>query len=311
MDWESLLSEDNETITVPWTGGRKVYSNGRTFKIQGDLPNEFGWYSFNVISPRKVSLSEKAEPPMCWEEDYKTKVGYLIGDRFISDDSNYQVEPGNIFRYGERVFLIDPNMLPFSRVMIASFENKQNIFVRVEFPLGPEPFVLQALEDNRESLKHIPNVIPSLDLSFRHEVHRKKEAEKRRLEIEKARLEEDRRRQEEARRAALLSRIGTGDGRRALAAVDFAGACRACLGPSGAEYLSHRHMDRNETAVRYRFRGHRLECVVNTQTLRIIDSGICLSAGGVRGDTRFTLESLPGVVNEAVDRGVLHIYRYA
>jgi hypothetical protein len=43
-----------------------------------------------------------------------------------------------------------------------------------------------------------------------------------------------------------------------------------------------------------------------------VDSGICLvdHGTGERGDTRFTLESLPGVVGEAMDLGRLVVFRH-
>jgi hypothetical protein len=53
--------------------------------------------------------------------------------------------------------------------------------------------------------------------------------------------------------------------------------------------------------------------VVHTETLRIIDSGICLidHATDERGDTYFTLESLPAVIAQAIREGHLVIFRRA
>jgi hypothetical protein len=52
----------------------------------------------------------------------------------------------------------------------------------------------------------------------------------------------------------------------------------------------------------------RFECVCHASTLRIIESGICL-IGHVTGDTFFTLESLPGVIAEAIRDNVLVVFR--
>lgn len=41
-------------------------------------------------------------------------------------------------------------------------------------------------------------------------------------------------------------------------------------------------------------------------TLHIIDSGICLTGN----DFLFTLESLPPTIGEAIDEGVLHVFRH-
>ena len=66
-----------------------------------------------------------------------------------------------------------------------------------------------------------------------------------------------------------------------------------------------------EWIVRYRLDGRRFECVCDAN-LRIVDSGICLTdaATGIKGDTRFTLESLPAVVQQAIDDDVLVVYRH-
>lgn len=312
MAWQDLLAEDNSTVTAPWLGGRTIYANGRTFRIKGNLPREFGWYSFNQSGPRNVTLNEVAEPEMFWEDDHEKVVGYLIGDRLVPDNAGFEIDPADIYRHGVKVYLIEPGLDMFTRALVVFYEKNKYIYVRPEFPLGPEPLVLNAYDDRAESISDIPEVVPSLDLSFRHEVWRREQIEERRRELERIRLEEERARAEQERRERIMRQVGTGEGRRELARVDFAAACRASLAQSGAEYLGHNATrNSNETAVRYRFRNQRLECVINNETLRVVDAGICLSAGGVRGDRFFTLESLPVVVGEAIDRGLLHVYRYA
>ena len=106
---------------------------------------------------------------------------------------------------------------------------------------------------------------------------------------------------------------GTGAWRRALARRDFEAAAREALRLSGAELLDARPAyGRGEMIVQYRFRRRRLECVVDRATLRVSDAGICLTdeVTGERGDTYFTLESLPAVVGEAMDRSLLVVYRH-
>jgi hypothetical protein len=53
--------------------------------------------------------------------------------------------------------------------------------------------------------------------------------------------------------------------------------------------------------------------VVDRNTLQVVDSGICLTDHhtGEKGDAYFTLESLPPVVGQAMDEGVLVVYRHA
>jgi hypothetical protein len=64
--------------------------------------------------------------------------------------------------------------------------------------------------------------------------------------------------------------------------------------------------------VRFRLLGRRFECTCDERTLRILDAGICLvdHATGERGDTRFTLESLPAVILEADRDDKLVVFRH-
>ena len=97
-----------------------------------------------------------------------------------------------------------------------------------------------------------------------------------------------------------------------MAAVDFGQAAQAALAVTGAEYLDHRaSANRGEMVVTFRLDGQRFECVADARTLRIVDSGICLVDYRTqeRGDTRFTLESLPDVIRQAVRERRLHVFR--
>ena len=62
----------------------------------------------------------------------------------------------------------------------------------------------------------------------------------------------------------------------------------------------------------------RFECTCDERTLQIIDAGICLTAHyddpdfeeGTRGDTFFTLESLPAVIRQAEREHRLVVLRH-
>ena len=57
--------------------------------------------------------------------------------------------------------------------------------------------------------------------------------------------------------------------------------------------------------------GRRFECTCDARTLRIVDAGICLvdHRSGQKGDQYFTLESLPGVIQQAEREGKLVVFR--
>jgi len=106
---------------------------------------------------------------------------------------------------------------------------------------------------------------------------------------------------------------GTAVGRRVLAARDFETAAREALKISGAELLDTRPShNKAEMVVQYRFRERRLECVVDKATMRVLDAGVCLTdhGTGVKGDRLFTLESLPGVIGEAMNLNKLVVWRH-
>jgi hypothetical protein len=110
-----------------------------------------------------------------------------------------------------------------------------------------------------------------------------------------------------------MRNMGTGLGRRTLAAHDFETAARAALGVGGAVFLDARQgRVPNEMVVQYRINNQRLECVCDKNTLQITDAGICLEDHytGEKGDTYFSLESLPAVVNEAIRRDKLVVWRH-
>jgi hypothetical protein len=186
------------------------------------------------------------------------------------------------------------------------------VYINLELPFGPEDEILQAFLNKSESITHIKNVHPALDLSFRLESwHRD--------EILRKRKEEQERREREEKRRQLLEQLGDGAGRRAMAAVDFEQAARAALAVGNATYLDHRQSyQENEMVVRFQFGNRQFECVCHAKTLRIIDAGICLVAhhgdpdfkAGEKGDNFLTLESLPSVIGQAEREAKLVIFRH-
>jgi len=158
----------------------------------------------------------------------------------------------------------------------------------------------EAFEDRTELTA--PGVAPELRRAFELAVHTRDTAER------QARLIQE----EHDRRVAWqrASATDTAVSRRALVHHDMAEAARRALRVSGSELLDIRRVD-DQYVVRYRCRGRRLECVVD-QNLRVVDAGVCLTdeATGEKYDHLLTLESLPGVVGEAIDRNVLVVFRH-
>jgi hypothetical protein len=322
MGWKDLLQKEGETVVLPWLGGRVLRSGPRSWALKGKLPDEDGWYAFSV-SGRDAKLVPNAPaeprtvPPGSLEHLIK---GYLVGDRLVKDDAAVDPDPGRIAAFSEPVSLIEPGLDRFARVQAGrSCEDGPLVYEGMDMPLGPEDEVLRAYEDRLPSVDGIKGVTPALDAAFRMVSWQRSEAERRRAELERQRLEEERRLAAVERMKKLAETLGDGAGRREIAATDFAEAARAALAVGGAEYLDHRAAHgRNEMVVRFRLNRRRFECTCDRRTLRIVDAGICLTAHyddgdfdeGTRGDTFFTLESLPGVILEAEREGKLVVFRH-
>lgn len=311
MSWRDLLPEANESLIFPWVGGRSLRVEERTWFIEGKLPKEHGWRTFSLRGRKAVlrdeDLGKTNAPPIA----YSVR-GYLVGDRFVADGASVNIE--NVLTFSEPIHLLEDGIDRFARVKAGRmFDTGPLIYECLEMPIGPEDGVLRAFFDRKENVDHVPGVSPALDVAFRMESFQRAEADRVRAELERIRKEEEAKLALEARRQKLVEQLGDGAGRRAMAAVDFGEAARAALAVGGAEYLDHRKSaQRGEMVVRFRLGQRQFECVVSETTLRVIDSGICLVDHRTqeRGDTKFTLESLPGVILGAQKLGVLHVFRH-
>lgn len=298
-------------IVSPWLGGRALRSGGRTWSIDGKLPRENGWHAFKLTG-RKAVVEKAVDPdPALLHHVVK---GYLVGDRLVPDDTRVDPDPAKIVDFSETVNLLEPGIERFVRVSAGrTHEGGPLVYIGLEFPLGPEGDVLRAFLDQEGDVNTIKGVPPALDAAFRMECWQRIEAARRRAELERLRREEEERRRVEEKRQEIVRTLGDAQTRRELAQHDFEAAARAALAVGGAELLDHRaSVRKDEMVVRFRFMRRRFECVCDRRTLAIIDSGICLVDHNteVRGDTWFTLESLPSVIKEAIDEGKLVIFRH-
>ena len=311
MGWKDLLQTGDEKVTLPWLGGGTLYSASQRWSIEGRHPKEYGWFTFKIANrSARVESPAEAQPDLLQH----SVRGYLVGDRVVADDARVDPDPKRIVEFSEKVFLLDDGIDRFARVRAGRI-NKEGplVYQGLEMPLGQEDQVLEAFLDQKTSVAHLKDVCPALDAAFRMESWQRAEAERRRVELERIRREEEEKRQKEERRQALVKKLGDGEGRREMALHDFDAAARAALAVGGAVLLDTKAIRKNEWAVRYRI-GHdrqKLECVCN-ERLRIIDAGICLIDHDTneKGDTFFTLESLPAVVQQAQRERRLVIFRH-
>lgn len=300
MSWRDLLQEEDEVLILPWVGGGSL-----PWQIDGKGPKKPGWYKFKRKG-RKIQLISPVEESntICLKNK---KFGYLIGDRFIPDDIKGLIQVRQLAESLQPVHLIDPGLDRFVRVSVGSLlHDSPLIFNSQEFPIGPEDSVLQAFFDGKKDLSDIPGVSPALNSAFNVEVWRRDEEEK-------IRKEEERIREETRKRKEAEEKVGTAEGRRDLAKFNFKTAAIAALQVGNAKYVDHRNsVNKNEMVVRYSVDNRQLECVCDKDSLRIIDAGVCLvnHTTGEKGDARFTLESLPAVIRQAIKERKLVVWRH-
>lgn len=310
MGWRDLLKEsDAEIIVSPWVGGRSLRTRDRTWRIEGKPPKEHGWYEF-ILDSRTAKVKGPTESH--YTQLGFTMFGYLVGDRFVKKGSLIDPDPSQISKQSERIFLVEEGLDRFTLISAGRmYEDGPLIFREQEFPEGPEDDVMNAFLDEEKSVASIKGVSPALDAAFRMENWQREEAEKRRQELVRIQREEEARKAKEEQRKALVDKLGDGAGRREMAALDFNEAAKAALAIGGAKLLDVRDGRRGEKVIRYGLNGRKFECVCDRQ-LRIIDAGVCLINHDTdeKGDTYFTLESLPAVIQQADREGVLVVFRH-
>jgi hypothetical protein len=304
MSWRELLLEAQgpETRVLPWVGRLpKVHAPDRTYRLKGDPPPRAGWWEFRVQG-REAELVGPAEP----EEDaipWRAE-GYVVGSLLFPDWASTSADT-----CGARIYGLEDGLERFSRIRAGRvYFQGPWWYVGLALPHEAEDAVREAYWEERTTLESIPGVSPALEVVF----HRHTQA---RRELEEARARETARAEQEAREARqreFRRSLESAEGRRALAATDFGAAARAALAVGRGQYLDHRPGPRGQWFVQYQVAGRRIECVC-TSSLSVIDAGICLTDEGTgeSGDRELTLESLPAVVQYAIDEDRLYITRRA
>jgi len=272
MDYTQFLQKPDEVLRLPYFGGKSVCDDKLTYRLRETL--ELGWYQFRK-SGRYLAVENAIEPELDrWK--LPRLVGYVFHGRLISNDSQ------------DRLFGLPADEDPpkFSPVSARRWFDGHLLYHGQEFETEVEPQVRQAFEEER-SIDNIKGVTPALAQVFLLESTQRelaREGERRaREQIE--RLEQ----------AAELARWQeTLEGRIGLA-----------LSHTGAALISWRRNGQRQAVVRYRVAARRFECVIDTESLQILDAGICLSGT----DEELNLSSLPSAVREAIESGQLHVFR--
>jgi hypothetical protein len=274
MDYRQFLQRANEVLTLPYFGGKSVCDDKRTYRLRETLVP--GWYRFRK-SGRYLTEAGAVEAELhAWELPRVT--GYVLRQRIVGMDFQTHL-------FGLPTDLELPQFTP---VTGRKWFDGHILYDGLEFETEVDAMVRDAFEEER-SIEQIKGVTPALAHAFMLESTQRALAR-----------EAQRRAQEERQRRAHAAELArwqeTLEGRIVLA-----------LSHAGAELVSWRRGGRRQAVVRYRLGGRRFECIIDTETLQILDAGICLEGA----DEQLNLSSLPSAVREAIAEGSLHVYRHA
>ncbi len=273
MDYTQFLQKPGEVLKLPYFGGKSICDDKLTYRLRETL--QPGWYQFRK-SGRYLTVDGAIEPELeAWK--LQRVSGYVMSGRIIGND------------FQARLFGLpaDVDLPKFTPVSARKWFDGHLLYSGQEFETEIETKVRDAFEEER-SIDGSKGATPALAQAFLLESTQRalaREAERR------AREEADRQ-----KRVAELARWQeTLEGRISLA-----------LSHTGAELVNWRRNGQRQAVVRYRLGGRRFECVIDTESLQIVDAGICLSGA----DEELNLSSLPSAVREAIESGQLHVFRH-
>ena len=282
MDYRQFLQDDSAEFRLPYFEGLKVCNDSRSWRLRE--PVDPGWYRFSEKG-RFLEPQEAIEPELdAWlDHKLKRRSGYLALGQFIGDDCQR-----GLFGVPR-----DEDPPRFTPVKAVEWFDGHLHFECIDFETEAEFAVREAFEEEH-SIDSIKGVTPALANAFLLETTRRELVR----EAQRRREEQLRRQQREAAtrelRREIADRETSLDGRLAVA-----------LSHSGAHLIDWRRSGGNLLSVRYRVGGQRFECIIDRDTLQIVDAGICLEGT----DDQLNLASLPSAVQEAIDSGQLYVFR--
>jgi hypothetical protein len=297
---------------LPYIGGPFVEAPDRRLRLAGSA--EPGYWRF-AVRGRTARPVEPAEPPDL--SHLPVVRGYALSD--------YVVGPGGV---AERL-AIGPRdePLPFAPLIVRRWPSGALLFDALDFESGVEEQV-RAAYAQRRPIADVRGVPAALRAAYAYAIllraarelgipARPAEARMRLAELANggesaarrlltaaqaartAQAEALAERRPEwivARDAALARRLPANRQRAEERAAAALHAARAVL--HGTRWLADGLLE-----VRYDYAGEQFVSIVDGETLRTVDAGICLDGH----DETLTLESLPAVIREAMQTGQLHI----
>jgi len=289
------------TEVLPYFGGPWIEARERRLRIT--QPVEPGFWRC-TISGRDAEPVERVIAPDL--SDLPSVRGHTLAD--------YVVQSGG----HAELFALSPNEPPppFSPVTARRWPSGDVLFDTLDFETESEELVRRAFEDG-VSIDGVKGVPSSLRAAFGYAVIQRV-ADARGIAVAPIEVRPAVGRiadggdavanelldqiVRERRRAALAEGVRRVRGTRAVP-EDAEERAQLALVAAGATPLATRRRGEGLLEVRYRFEGERFVSIVDAATLQVVDAGICLAGQ----DRLVTLESLPGVIREAILDGEIYI----
>ncbi|MBM4780946.1 MAG: hypothetical protein GQE15_24890 [Archangiaceae bacterium] len=290
-----------------WLRGDRLFRDGGVVEVVQLMPEEEP-AAFSPVVARRWSPNVLLFESLEFESEAEGAVREALGERKplrevkgvpapvraayglallerVARDKNVRFAPQEIWR---SLGAVGEEGVPKAEEVLRALEEERELARRELAELErrrQEELVRQELELQRQLLR----------------AQREEDAAQAQAQIDAVRMQMARGgpRQGNAREAAAWRRNVEGRAEeRAETALEAAGATLETL----------RRLGRDQLEIVFQYQGERFISIVDAATLQVIDSGICL--GHPPRDDLVTLESLIGVIQEAMDTGALVILRW-
>jgi hypothetical protein len=339
VDYRKFLAR-KQTLVLPYFGGASVDAPERRLRLASEV--EPGWWTFEVEG-RIARAMEPAEPGDL--SALPRARGYLWGDRLVRNGATAEPisflpaeEPplfapalGRRWHGGELIFeqlelesevvegvrraLEEDRPLALVKGVPAELRSAfalalvQSVSRRVRIPAAAaelKDFLVEIAEGGAPAAEAALRALEAERIRYRREAA-ERERRMQELAVRQAVEQERERRRADAEIAGRV-RYATEEERRRALRQTARDRIEDAVDAAGARLVRTRGLEADRMEVTWTFMAERFVSIVDGVTLQVIDSGICL--GHPAQDQLLTLDSLPGVVREAITTGRLVILRH-